>query len=240
MRVFNKLPIWQSVWQGIRFKDLPPSRSTSEFYKNFYNRFFEIYDSFEEIDIHWRKEKNMIAEELSSIIEKNANCLSIGSGIGFIEKKLASERRDLTIYLSDEDAEFSKWVSVENVKLITEEKKITIQKIYMVQILYLLSDVEIKNLIASLKREYPRFDEIIFVDRFLDNQSVNSSILLWEFIRHIFFESIKKILGERVIFWGVIRSLSFFRTMIERNKKCDLTELYLVGDEYLIRYKVRY
>lgn len=237
--MLTELPIWQSVWQGIRFKELPPFTSSSEFYRNFYSHFYKIYDSFEDIEINWRDEKAGVAEELARIIEKNVDCLSIGSGTGFIEKILAHNRKDLTIYLSREDADFSKWVNSKNVKHVTEKEKKIVRKIFMVQVLYALSDKYIQDLIKELRKDFPEFDEIIFVDRFLENQSNSSLLLLVDFCKHVVFESLKKFTGERVIFWGYVRSLSFFRRLIERNGKCELIELYLVGDEYLIRYKVR-
>ena len=86
--------LYQSKWHNIEFKefyeiskgDLPDST----FYEKFYNLFHEKYSSFSDLDKTWVKEKLQYIElfRKSSKFRKDSKILSIGCGLGLIEKEL--------------------------------------------------------------------------------------------------------------------------------------------------------
>ncbi|MEK9702304.1 MAG: hypothetical protein VW829_09805 [Deltaproteobacteria bacterium] len=94
--------IWQTEWFEIPFKEFaqlnPNQIATSEFYSNFYEIFYQRYKSFNEIEKSWLTEKENVAKDLFSMIQKNNahSVISIGCGIGFIENclvKLSEEKK---------------------------------------------------------------------------------------------------------------------------------------------------
>ena len=67
--------IWQTEWFGIPFKEFaqlnPNQIAASEFYSNFYEIFYQRYKSFNEIEKSWLTEKENVAKDLFSMIQKN-------------------------------------------------------------------------------------------------------------------------------------------------------------------------
>jgi len=87
---------YTAQWHGIRFEDFttPSSRSfvDEQFFGSFYKLFFERYRNWKELPPEWVILKRQAAEFLKGCIaDLNTRILSIGCGIGIIEKYLIEE-----------------------------------------------------------------------------------------------------------------------------------------------------
>jgi len=89
--------MYQSVWHAIPFTSFTAVSSKelagADFYASFYERFFKIYKKLDDLDPLWIKLKMQIPEFLKRDIKfrKDAAILSIGCGLGFVEKALFEE-----------------------------------------------------------------------------------------------------------------------------------------------------
>ena len=95
-----KKPFWQSEWQNIEFNSLDVplklfSRPSSKFYAAFYSELFRKYRSYDELPLEWRKVKRNTAKVISGIISNTTSVLSVGCGLGFIEKELIEKKPNL-------------------------------------------------------------------------------------------------------------------------------------------------
>ena len=86
--------IYQRQWHGINFNSFAEISENhmagSKFYEKFYETFFKKFKSYDDLDKLWVKEKLDCIQilEKSKKFNKTAKILSIGCGIGIIEKEL--------------------------------------------------------------------------------------------------------------------------------------------------------
>ncbi len=89
--------MYQSDWHGISFNSFTPVSSRkladADFYSRFYSVFFKKYKKLEDLDPSWVKLKMQMKEFLKqdSKFKKDSAILSIGCGLGFVEKALIEE-----------------------------------------------------------------------------------------------------------------------------------------------------
>jgi len=88
-------PIHIKEWLGISFTDFSKVSSTQlpnfEFYNAFYNRVFQVYAGYDELDESWRSNKIQISDWIAAQISPGSRILSVGCGIGFMEYYLERE-----------------------------------------------------------------------------------------------------------------------------------------------------
>jgi len=155
-----KYPFWETDWQNIKFTslDVPLKlfrRASADFYSAFYSELFKNYNTYDELPLNWKKEKSDTAQELLSLIDKRKSVLSIGSGLGYVEKEIVSYAQSLTIDAYDFTDTAFKWLGeVDRVNALTSLSKTSrYQFIYCTQLIYALSDSEIIEL-AELVRNH--------------------------------------------------------------------------------------
>ena len=105
---------YQFEWHGIHFNTFSKiSRNhlpDSNFYDKFYSEFFNRFKSYDDLDQGWVIYKKRIAEYLSKIIGKNSKVLSIGSGIGIVEKYLFEITKNENISAIEPSENACKWI----------------------------------------------------------------------------------------------------------------------------------
>ena len=110
----NKL--YQSKWHGINFKDFSACSNKKiadkSFYDKFYKQFFKKYRSFDDLDVDWVEYKETIAKEIIKEIQlkKSKSILSIGCGIGIVEKYIVENTKDVNITAIEPSEGVSKWI----------------------------------------------------------------------------------------------------------------------------------
>jgi SAM-dependent methyltransferase len=84
---------FQSSWFGIPFHTFTVQNSQhiadETFYTQFYDRFFQKYSSYTEIDSQWRNTKDIVTQLILSNIQDKVSVLSIGCGLGYVEYSLS-------------------------------------------------------------------------------------------------------------------------------------------------------
>ena len=93
---------WQSEWQNIKFKNINIPKSvfhlpSSDFYSAFYSELFKKYGGFNDLPTKWKNDKEGIAKEIIKLLRPYKNALSVGCGLGFIEKEIVKNLQELNI-----------------------------------------------------------------------------------------------------------------------------------------------
>lgn len=83
---------YQTDWLGIQFASVSPTSKTcvadTGFYKRFYGEFFRRYAGLGDLDPAWIKAKQLVAEFIAGRSSTSDRLLSIGCGLGIVEKYL--------------------------------------------------------------------------------------------------------------------------------------------------------
>ena len=109
--------IFQNQWHGIKFKSFSKlsekNMADSNFYENFYEKFFQKFESYNDLDSKWVREKLACIQilEKSSKFNKTAKILSIGCGIGIIEKELITQQGFSNIEVTEVSKQPFKWLT---------------------------------------------------------------------------------------------------------------------------------
>lgn len=147
-----KRPIWESEWHGINFRDIGTStsiysRAGTEFYDELYSVLFQRYDSFELMPSEWRSQKLSVADEIRKLHVKNSSILSIGCGIGFIEKALCNDKNISSIDVFDSSQIAVSWLkSEEKITILTDlEGQSRYDFLFCVQLGYSMTDRELQS-----------------------------------------------------------------------------------------------
>lgn len=167
--------IWENSWQGISFQDLDVQitrfeRPTSYFYEEFYKALFQRYACFDELPSSWRNHKADTARYIADVITRDADVLSIGAGLGFVEKEIRKVREDIEIDCLDFSSSAGLWLT--GISHINRVDTLNVAKsfdfILCGQLMYALSDKEIGNLCKSIKKALHREGLVLTVDTSLN------------------------------------------------------------------------
>lgn len=117
---------YQESWQGIPFTAFTHLSffrlADSEFYSTFYEELFRRYDSWQALPAHWRTAKEEDARWLAAQImtqrqhweaeggDAPSRVLSIGSGLGYMEKILLDTVPDIALYVNEPSTIGMKWL----------------------------------------------------------------------------------------------------------------------------------
>tara|TARA_B110000003_G_scaffold235753_1_gene240091 strand:+ start:98 stop:847 length:750 start_codon:yes stop_codon:yes gene_type:complete len=166
-----KRKFWQKEWQGINFSELDIKlnffkAASSDFYSKFYNELFCRYNSYEDLPSLWRQEKSSTANAIAKIISEQSLVLSIGCGLGFVEKEIVSQLSKLSIDAFDFSETANKWLlDVDRVNTLQSlEKNKKYNFIYCTQLLYALSNDEIFEFSTIVKERLSRGGKFMTVD----------------------------------------------------------------------------
>ena len=85
-------PVFEKKWHGIDQLSISDGDSgqppNNNFYSNFYKEFFKKYHCWEDLDQNWVDHKINTARFLLGRIPEQGKTLSIGCGLGIVEKFL--------------------------------------------------------------------------------------------------------------------------------------------------------
>lgn len=108
------IKLYQKDWHGIdfcTFTECDPNKIAGiEFYDKFYKSFFQKFKSFEDLNKDWVSYKKQIAIVLSKEIAYRKNILSIGCGIGIVEKFLIENMSSINITAIEPSTNVSRWI----------------------------------------------------------------------------------------------------------------------------------
>lgn len=106
--------LYQRAWHNIDFESFTKCSAKKiagkNFYDKFYEQFFDKFKSFKDLDEDWVKYKSLIANKLIKEIQSKKNILSIGCGIGIVEKHIVENIKDVNIIAIEPSENTSKWV----------------------------------------------------------------------------------------------------------------------------------
>lgn len=154
-----KLPFWEFEWQRIPFDSLqvPLSvfrRPSSKFYSAFYSELFRKYQGFSELPSRWTTNKKETAIAISETIGDAGSVLSIGCGLGFLEKCILETKPSVVIDAFDFADTAKRWLlEIDGINCVTsiEEGK-RYQFIYCSQFLYALNDRELRDFVDFVRK----------------------------------------------------------------------------------------
>ena len=105
---------YQKDWHGIEFSDFAQcdvnNIAAKDFYDKFYEVFFEKFKCFDDLDKNWVTYKNQIAEVILDEINNKKNILSIGCGIGIVEKYLIEHMSKINLTAIEPSSNVSRWI----------------------------------------------------------------------------------------------------------------------------------
>lgn len=113
---------YQESWQGIPFTSFSHISffrlAESRFYSTFYEELFRRYKSWEDLPAVWRRNKDKSADWISRQIDAATasesdsppRVLSIGSGVGYMEKTLLEQRPDIELHINEPSTVGMKWI----------------------------------------------------------------------------------------------------------------------------------
>jgi hypothetical protein len=204
--------LFQKSWHGIFFNEFTTVNemevANSRFYYKFYDYFFRKYSSFDDIPADYIVKKKPVIDYLLKKCQSKQNILSIGCGVGLIEKLLIEKTEMQSKIAVIEPSENA-------VKWILQDSRINIYNGYFPDI--------IENRSLNFDYGYARaveyvFNEVQYIE-FLENV-VNFEIKEFSIIsvclhrrspKELFKEAAKSILSrlklyDRGQFWGYLRT----------------------------------
>ena len=162
---------YQTEWHDIKFntfwKNSRIDLADELFYEKFYINFFKKYKSYDDLDKEWIKRKKNIANWLLNVINEDSKVISVGSGIGIIEKFIIENNtKRIDLHLNDLSSVAHKWI-----KGIISKEKIhignTIPKnfdfIIITSLDYCFSNNSLKVFLSKLKKCLNKNGKIIII-----------------------------------------------------------------------------
>lgn len=225
--LLNSKKFYQTQWHGIKFQNFilmdHEKLADENFYKKFYYEFYKYYSSFEDLDSQWLLSKKEIANFiLRSFYRHNQTVLSIGCGIGIIEKNLLKKISKENFFVTEVSKVPLKFISQdlssENIFIGSFPSNIPDQK-YFDNILLLSVDYcfEDKDFIQLLNDCYlklnPRGRLLVISASYL------SSYLLIKYATKDFIKNVLFFFGliTRGQLWGYQRTASCYRNLFKKS-----------------------
>jgi len=226
-----KIKIFDNKWHKINFNKLSIKLSlfklaNLDFYNKFYKEFFFRYNSFEDLSLEWKKNKLQVTKILEKTLPKNINVLSYGCGIGFIEKHLVENRRDLNLNCFDFSDVASTWLrrDFKHIYFTADHEKLKkYDFIFMVGLLYAMNDLEIIHLLKKIMPLLKDKGKILTIDTSSEESENGIEIqnpLLSNFIKNIknlirplYYFFFKK---KEMQFWGYERNKESYDSIFEK------------------------
>ena len=208
--------LYQKNWHSINFRDLNIDLSKKQlpndiFYKRFYKAFSDKYKKLDKLDPNWLKLKSVSADKVAFLLKdsKDRSILSIGAGLGLIEKKLFEKGyRNIFIQeVSEDAASYSRtFLNPSNIYLGNFPECVESKKIFDYVLLggieYIFDDLQFGELLENIKKFIHKDSKLI--------------ILSWSIEKEDYFSKFKIFLKELLIkiqllnpgqFWGYSRTL---------------------------------
>lgn len=212
---------YQESWQGIPFTTFSHLSffhlADPKFYAVFYEELFRRYRNWNNLPEVWRKNKTADAEWLAGIARdiaagKDGNpvrVLSIGSGVGFMEKKLLEAAPDIELHVNEPSTVGMKWLR----QLLPPERiyiglppaclpsDIKYDLIYLSAMDYGLPNREFGRLLADLRAQLTEGGQVVCISASLLEE--DSFVGVFVNANKIVIRAILHYLGiRRQQFWG--------------------------------------
>lgn len=208
---------WQSEWHNIQFKELDVSTSmfklaTAEFYEKFYQEFFKRHQSYSDLDPHHKEIKAATGKEILEYIHRGDSVLSYGFGSGYVESKMLEIREDFSLECFERSSTMSSWFAAlhPSIRLHFQSDSLkTYDLIYLVQITYAMSKVDIDETFSRLINNLAPGGRLLLIDtsllpkennnQYQDTKLKNLIYTVKRWLRPIYYFIFK---GDGQQFWG--------------------------------------
>ena len=211
---WHKIPF--STFSKTSRKKLPDS----SFYNSFYEKLFEKYKGYEDLDNIWVVKKNEIADWLSTNINSGDRVLSVGCGIGYIETYLYKNfHNNYELDVFDFAPTAFKWlikdfpaprIHVEENNNIHENYNL----IYFSAVDYAMNTKDFIELLRIYSAKLTDSASIILISASFLNAEKRVSYKVLAFIKEFIISCLLKVKKPSVQFWGWKRSQNEYRDIV--------------------------
>ena len=150
------IKFYQNNWHGIKFSSFGKNNLKNiadiNFYNKFYNKFFLKFKYFDDLSNDWLNYKSEVAKIIQKQFGDKNNILSIGCGIGIVEKYIVENNQNINLTVIEPSKNACKWI--ENFRNIDINKRC--KSLYCITpYLTDLSQIKTPNLIINAKPVAP-------------------------------------------------------------------------------------
>lgn len=209
---------YQTEWQGIPFESFSTVSSSTladtQFYEVFYKEFFKRHATWEDIDPRWIATKYRAAQLITSRIHDQDCCLSIGCGLGYIEKQLL-EVHKIDLQVTETSATALKWLA----PLLTPDRlhigffpacippESSYDLIYLSGVDYCFDHESWPNFLIAVRSKLKTNGRCLVISGSLQQESVKATL-------RTFAVDCMVSLGmrKRGQFWGYLRTMDDYKT----------------------------
>jgi SAM-dependent methyltransferase len=204
--------LYQTEWHNIKFNDITKISENSlpdeRFYNSFYKEFFNRYDDFSDLDPDWIRLKEGVSVHFAKKYFKNKqdSILSVGCGIGIIERKLL-EIGFSQIYVTENTDAPLKWIKnlIPKTRIFVSSflEKVphrNYNNILLSSVDYFLTDIQLDRLLKSALKFLGSSGQLLLVSWSFDNDS-----------------KLEHPVDKNGQFWGWIRSIDEYRYAIKNS-----------------------
>jgi len=108
------IKLYQNNWHGIEFSSFGQNDIKKiaglDFYNRFYNEFFLKFKYFDDLNKDWLNYKNKMAKIIQKEFGDKKNILSIGCGIGVVEKYILENNQNINLTAIEPSKNVCKWI----------------------------------------------------------------------------------------------------------------------------------
>lgn len=232
---------YQESWQGIPFTAFSCLSffrlAGPKFYSIFYEELFNRYKDWNDLPKTWRMNKTLDAEWLSRRLKKISSqnpvkkVLSIGSGVGFMEKTLLSLNPDIELYVNEPSTVGMRWlrkhVPSKNIFIgfapACLPADIKWNLIYLSAVDYGIPARELETLLDALRSQLAPGGEIICISAsLLDETSLAGGMV--NVMKNIIRGCLHYLGVRRQQFWGWRRTKKEYREMFTKAGFINVTD----------------
>lgn len=224
---------YQESWQGIPFTAISHLSffhlAESKFYSTFYEELFRRYADWDDLPSEWRQSKRHNARWLMgrmAELEKNKEeehplrVLSIGSGVGYMEHFLLTEKPDMELHVNEPSTVGLKWLrqhlSAERIYIgmppACLPSDVKYDMIYLSAVDYGIPQRELRFLLSELRAQLMPGGELVCLSASL----LEEDSLVGSFVNaiKIGIRAVLHFLGvRRQQFWGWRRTRAEYRQL---------------------------
>ncbi|MBQ7738513.1 MAG: hypothetical protein IJT59_02515 [Desulfovibrionaceae bacterium] len=228
---------YQESWQGIPFTKISHLSffhlAGSKFYSTFYEEMFARYSSWEALPLEWRENKRCSAEWLLERIRQHRaelgakdgepyRVLSIGCGVGYMEKLLLDALPEIELYVNEPSTVGLKWLRsylpADHVYIgdpLTIPGDVYYHMIYLSAVDYAISTRHLVRLLENLRAQLESSGTVLCLSSsFLQEDSIIGSFVN---AMKIFIRGILHYLSVRPQqFWGWRRTRKDYNQLFKQ------------------------
>lgn len=235
--------LYQTEWQDIRFSDFAELSSANvaspEFYRRFYEEFFQRYQDWEQMSPAWRRGKQDWAEFILTRVKAGSKVLAVGCGLGTVEHYLHSQQPQLDLCIHEVAPSAWRWIGRE----FPEDHKFTglipaclpegirFDMIYLATVDYPLDDDVLVGLLAALRRFLTQRGQCLLISASFESTPAtlkDRALLLAERFKAVAAAGLDMVgLRPRGQFWGWIRTQGEYQSLMQRAGYNDIEDGFI-------------